>query len=76
MSMALVRFGLIVSRAKPSAVVLSVHSGVAGCGCFISSSVTCIGHPVCAFTKRPPVSDSAADDMMRRKQALLPTAPS
>ena len=47
----------------PSAVLLSVLIGVAGCGCPNSLQVICSGSISCAFMNSAPISDSAADDI-------------
>ena len=47
----------------PSAVLLSVLIGVAGCGCPSSSQVIRNGSISRAFINMAPTSDSAADDI-------------
>ena len=47
----------------PSAVLLSVLIGVAGCGCPTSLLVIRNGSMSCAFMNIAPTSDSAADDI-------------
>ena len=47
----------------PSAVLLSVLIGVAGCGCPSSSHVIRSGSISRAFINMAPTSDSAADDI-------------
>ena len=47
----------------PSAVLLSVLIGVAGCGCPNSSQVIRSGSISRAFINMAPTSDSAADDI-------------
>jgi hypothetical protein len=63
MSMAFVRFCLIVPLLYPVAVVLSVFSGVGGCLCPNSSNVVLRTAPYFAFMKTAPFSASAADDI-------------
>jgi len=58
--MAFDRFCLTVSLAMPLAVLLSVWSGVAGCGWPSSSKAMRMGQMVCAFRNSAPNSASAA----------------
>ena len=61
MSSALLYFCFIESVAIPTAVVLSVCSGVGGCGCPISIRVWRMGIPIFAFIYNETYSASAAD---------------
>jgi hypothetical protein len=61
MSMALDRFCLIVSFAKPAAVELSVFIGVAGCIWPSSVSVTRVGRASCPLRNKTPILASAAE---------------
>jgi hypothetical protein len=63
MSMAFVRFCLIVPLLYPVAVVLSVSIGVGGCLCPNSSSVVLRTAPSFALMNTAPISTSAADDI-------------
>ena len=63
MSIAFVAFGVIVLVITPCAVELSVFTGVGGCGRCISSSVSQDKTATFALIKRPPSSDSAAEDI-------------
>ena len=63
MSIALVRFGRTRELMMPSAVELSVWTGVGGCGWPISSRIFLSSTPFRAFVYRDPISASAADDM-------------
>ena len=64
MSIAFVRLGCIVSLTTPSAIELSVCSGVGGCGCPISSRIMRMYTASRAIMYRPANSASVADDMM------------
>ena len=61
MSMALVRFCLVVRLAKPSAHELSVVMTTVSCGHPISASVEMMGHPSCPLKKVAAISASAAE---------------
>jgi hypothetical protein len=61
--MAHVHLCLIVSLLYPVDVVLSVCSGVCGCGCPISSNVVRKSVAYFALRKTDPISASAADDI-------------
>ena len=61
MSIALVRFGCILLLTTPSAVVLSVCTGVFGCGCPISINIFLIGTASLVFMYNVPNLASAAD---------------
>ena len=64
MSMLLEAFGVMVSRVSPTAVELSVVTGVGpGCGCPISSSVTRRGIASLQPWKSDAISVSDADAM-------------
>ena len=52
-----------MSLVKPSAVELSTHMGVAGCGWPSSVRVVRMGIASCPLMKVAPISASAADDM-------------
>jgi len=62
--MALDHFCFTVSLAMPLVVLLSVWSGVAGCGWLSLSKAVCIGQIACAFRNSAPNSASVALDMM------------
>jgi hypothetical protein len=53
---------LILSLAIPHAVELSVWTGVAGCGCHISSNVILKMVARFVLSKKAPISASEADD--------------
>jgi hypothetical protein len=63
MSMAFVRFGWTCKFMMPSAVELSVWTGVGGCGCPITLKIFRSSTPLRAFVYNAPILASAADDM-------------
>jgi hypothetical protein len=63
MSIAFVRFCLIVPLLYPVAVVLSVSIGVGGCLCPSSSNVVLRTAPSFVLMKTAPISASAAEDI-------------
>jgi hypothetical protein len=63
MSMAFVRFCLIVPLLYPAAVVLSFSIGVGGCLCPNSSNVVLSTAPYFALMKTAPISASTAEDI-------------
>ena len=63
MSMALVRFGCILPLTTPSAIELSVCSGVGGCRCPISSRIILMYTALQAIMYNAASSASVADDM-------------
>jgi hypothetical protein len=76
MSMARAPICLIVSLMYPVAVVLSVCSGVGGCGCPISSNVVSKIVASFALRKTDYISASAADDITcLRTVLMIKTAP-
>jgi hypothetical protein len=70
MSMAFVRFCLIVPLMYHVTVVLSVSIGVGGCVCPNSSNVVLMTAPSFAFIKTAPISASAAEDITRLRALL------
>ena len=83
MSIAFVRFGVILPLTTPSAIELSVCNGVGGCGCPISSKMIRMYTASRAMMYNAPNSASVADDMtclmmwaiLRRAPLFVGTSP-
>ena len=72
MSVDFVALGFKFFVTNPNAVVLSVCTGVGGCGCPICSSRALIGIASWVLMRSAPISAAAADGAGKEKEQILP----